>query len=101
MLMQTAALGAWLCFRDRRGLVQVIVAWRVSTLAGFTGALASFCWFTAFALRSAVDVRIVGLVELVYSYLVSRRFFREAVSWREIAGMTLVVGSIVLISVAS
>ena len=100
MFLQTLTLGLWLCVRDRRGLMQVIVEWRVSTLAGFTGALASFCWFTAFALRSAVDVRIVGLVELVYSYLVSRRFFREQVSWREIAGMTLVVGSIVLISLA-
>ena len=100
MLVQTLALGIWLYVRDRRGLQQVIVAWRVSTLAGFMGALASFCWFTAFALRSAVDVRIVGLVELVYSYLVSRRFFREQVAWREIAGMALVVGSIVLISVA-
>ena len=100
MFLQTLLLGSWLYMRDRRGLMQVVVAWRVSTLAGFMGALASFCWFTAFALRSAVDVRIVGLVELVYSYLVSRRFFREHVSWREIAGMGLVVGSIVLISLA-
>jgi drug/metabolite transporter (DMT)-like permease len=100
MFLQTLLLGAWLFIRDRRGLMQVVFEWRVSTLAGFMGALASFCWFTAFALRSAVDVRIVGLVELVYSYGVSRRFFREHVSWREIAGMTLVVGSIVLTSLA-
>ena len=100
MFLQTLLLGVWLYVRDRRGLMQVIVEWRMSTLAGFMGALASFGWFTAFALRSAVDVRIVGLVELVYSYLVSRRFFREQVSWREIAGMGLVVGSIVLISLA-
>jgi drug/metabolite transporter (DMT)-like permease len=100
MFLQTVLLGLWLGVRDRRGLMQVLVAWRVSTLAGFMGALASFGWFTAFALRSAVDVRIVGLVELVYSYMVSRRLFREQVSWREIAGMGLVVGSIVLISLA-
>ena len=98
--LQTLVLGTYLFARDRRGLMQVIVEWRVSTLAGSMGALASFCWFTAFGLRSAVDVRIVGLVELVYSYLVSRRFFREAVSWRELSGMAMVVASILIISFA-
>ena len=99
-LVQTLALGAYLYSRDRSGLMQVIVQWRVSMLAGFMGALASFCWFTAFGMRSAVDVRIVGLIEVVYSYALSRQLFREAVSWREICGMLLVAGSIALISVA-
>ena len=95
---QTLILGSYLLVRDRAGLVQVIVQWRVSTLAGFMGALASLGWLTAFAMRSAVDVRIVGLVEVLYSYALSRRFFKEPVSWREIAGMVLIAAGIVLIS---
>jgi hypothetical protein len=58
--MQTIALGAYLLVRDRDGLRKVIGEWRISTLAGFMGAAASLGWFTAFAMRSAVDVRIVG-----------------------------------------
>ena len=95
---QTLVLGGYLLARDRAGLVQVLVQWRVSTLAGFMGALASLGWLTAFAMRSAVDVRIVGLVEVLYSYALSRRFFKEPVSWREVAGMVLIAAGIVLIS---
>ena len=82
----------------RPGLAEVLAQWRVSLLAGFTGALASTGWFTAFAMRSAVDVRIVGLVEVIYSYFLSRRFFVEPVARREIWGIVLVVAGIVVIS---
>ena len=95
---QTLLLGAYLLHRNRAGLRQVIVQWRVSTLAGFMGALASFCWFTAFAMRSAVDVRIVGLVEVVFSYALTRQFFKESVSGREIGAIGLIVAGIALTS---
>jgi drug/metabolite transporter (DMT)-like permease len=96
--MQTVSLGAYLYLRDRPGLAKVAGEWKVSTAAGLMGALASMGWLTAFAMRSAVDVRIVGLVELVYSYLLSRQLFRERVHVREIMGMALVVAGIVVIS---
>ena len=96
--IQTALLGAYLLARDRGGLVKVMVDWRVSSMAGLAGALASMGWFTAYAMRSAVDVRIVALVEVLYSYAVSRRLFKEHVTWVEIAGMILVVAGIVLVS---
>ena len=53
---------------------------------------------TAFAMRSAVDVRIVGLVEIFYSYVLSKQLFREHVTGREILGMLAVVAGIVLIA---
>jgi drug/metabolite transporter (DMT)-like permease len=96
--LQTLLLGGYLAWRDRARLVEVLVQWRVSTLAGFMGALASMGWLTAFAMRSAVDVRMVGLVEVIYSYALSRRFFVEPVTRREIGGIALVVVGIVLIS---
>jgi len=43
-------------------------------------------------------VRIVGLVEVIYSYAVSRRLFREPVTRLELWGMVLVVLGIVLVS---
>jgi drug/metabolite transporter (DMT)-like permease len=98
--IQTLLLGAWLAARDRRGLVQSLIEWRTSTIAGLAGAIASMAWFTAYAMRSAVDVRIVGLVEMVFSYALSRRFFGENVSRVEVAGIVLVVAGIVVISVA-
>lgn len=97
--IQTALLAAYLAARDRAGLAKVVADWRVSSIAGLAGAAASMGWFTAYAMRSAVDVRIVGLVEVLYSYAVSRRLFKEHVSALEIAGIVLVVLGIVLVSV--
>ncbi len=55
-------------------------------------------WFTAFAMRSAVDVRIVGLAEVFFSYALTRRFFVEPVTAREGWGIVLVVAGIIAIS---
>jgi len=74
-----AALGLW----RPAALGATLRAWRVSMLAGAFGALASFGWFTAFALRNAADVRTLALVEVLYGYLVSRRAFAEHVARRE------------------
>ena len=98
--MQSLLLGGYLMIRDRPGLRKVMVQWRVSTLAGFMGALASFGWLTAFAMRSAVDVRVVGLAEVFFSYAMSRRFFKEQVTHREIVGILLTLAGIVVISTA-
>jgi len=92
--LQTILLGVWLGARDRPGLRKVVAAWRVSVVAGLMGALASGGWLTAFALRNAADVRTVGLVEVFYGYVVSRRLFKERVTPRELAGIVLVAAGI-------
>ncbi len=97
--LQSILLGAYLLLRDRTGLRQVMVQWRLSALAGAMGALASMGWLTAFAMRSAADVRTVGLIEVIYGYAVTRRWFRERVSGRELVGILLVAAGIIVISV--
>ncbi len=87
--LQTLLLGGWLALRDFAAVVKVLGAWRVSLLAGFMGALASGLWFTAFALESAVHVRTLGLVELLFSYIVSQKLFRESLGRSELAGIAL------------
>jgi drug/metabolite transporter (DMT)-like permease len=99
-VIQTVLLGGWLFARDREGLMKVLVNWRESLPGGLAGALASFGWFTAFAMRSAVDVRIVGLIEVFYSYAVSTRLFKEHVRLVEVLGIVFVVIGIVLVSLA-
>jgi drug/metabolite transporter (DMT)-like permease len=62
------------------------------------GAAASAGWFTAFALESAAHVRTLGLVELVFSYAVSLKLFRERLSRRELAGMALIAAGVAAIT---
>ena len=97
-ILQTALLGGWLLVRDPQTVVKVARAWRASLLAGFMGAAASAGWFTAFAIEPAAHVRTLGLVELVFSYAVSRKLFRERLTRRELAGMALLALGVVLIS---
>ena len=66
--------------------------------AGFMGAAASAGWFTAFAIEPAAHVRTLGLVELIFSYVVSLKLFREKLSAMELGGMALIAFGIVVIT---
>jgi len=97
-LIQSAILGAFLTLRDRAALRKMNEKWRLSLLAGATGALASMLWFTGFALTSATDVRTVGLVEVLYGYAVSWWFFKERTTGREAIGIVLLIVGIVVVA---
>lgn len=92
--LQAALLGGWLAWRTPEALRATARAWRVSTIAGAMGALASIGWFTAFALTTAANVRTLGMVEVVFSYLVSRRLMREKLAPAEQGGLALVVAGL-------
>lgn len=97
-LLQTLLLGGWLLLRSPQTVARVLRAWKASLLAGFMGAAASAGWFTAFAIEPAAHVRTLGLIELVFSYAVSLKLFRERLSRRELAGMSLLALGVILIS---
>lgn len=89
--VQSLMLGGWLAWRDRAALRALRAAWRVSTVAGSMGAIASIGWFTAFALTSAANVRTLGMIEVVFSLVVAHRFMQERLTHREKLGLGLVV----------
>jgi drug/metabolite transporter (DMT)-like permease len=92
--LQAVLLVGWLAWRAPEALRATVRAWRVSTVAGALGALASIGWFTAFALTTAANVRTLGMVEVVFSYLVSRRLLREKLAPAEQGGLALVVAGL-------
>jgi len=87
---QSLMLGAWLAWRSPEALRAMATAWRISIVAGGAGAFASICWFTAFALTTAANVRTLGMVEVVFSYIVSHRLLGEKLSRVDQAGLALV-----------
>ena len=92
---QTLLLGGYLAWRNSGAVIEVIRAWRVSLLAGAMGAAGSACWFTAMAMQPVARVRTLGLVELYFSYVVSRRVFRERLGGAELAGLALLAVGLV------
>lgn len=97
-IVQTVLLGGWLLWRNREVVLRVFRAWRASLFAGFMGAAASAGWFTAFTLETAAHVRTLGLIELVFSMAVARRFFREKLTRLELSGICLLAAGIVLVT---
>lgn len=95
--MQTIGLGAWVQWRTQQGLAPLFRAWRVSFVAGSMGAAASIAWFTAYAMQAGGPVRTLGMIEVVFSYLVSRKLLSESLSRPEKVGMGLVLAGLVLI----
>ncbi|MDX3905370.1 MAG: EamA family transporter [Pigmentiphaga sp.] len=101
LAMQTAALVAWQALFRRDVLRGVLAAWRSSLPAGFMGAFASQCWYIGFALTSAANVRTLGLVEVLFAQLASRRLFAQRATARERWGMGLVVLGLLLLLYAT
>jgi drug/metabolite transporter (DMT)-like permease len=95
--LQTALLGGWLAVREPGQLAAVRANWRVASLAGAAGTLASAGWFTAMTLTVAAYVRTLGLVELLFTFAVGRIAFRETPAAREIAGALLLAAGIALL----
>ncbi len=96
--LQSIVLGGWVAWRHPGGLAPVWRAWRVSLIAGSMGAAASMAWFSAYAMQGAAQVRTLGMVEVVFSYLVSRRVLSEPLSWPEKIGMLLMLVGLVLVT---
>ena len=79
------------------GLLVYLLATLWMLLAGSMGAAASLAWFTAYAMQGAAAVRTLGMVEVVFSYIVSRKVFSEKLSLTEKLGMALMMLGLVLI----
>ncbi len=99
--LQTLLLGGYLMWQRRRDLAGLLGAlggaWRLSLVAGGMGALASIGWFTAFAMASAAEVKTLALVEVLFSYAVSRKLFDEKLSRNERLGLLLVSVGLVVV----
>lgn len=75
--MQSAGLIAVLAVFERSSLIAAFTNWKPSMRAGFFGAAASACWFTALAMAPAGPVRAVGVIEMPLAALAGQRLFAE------------------------
>lgn len=97
LAVQTALVSGYMALRDRAKLVEVFRAWRPSLVAGVAGAGASQLWLLAFALQTAAAVRTVGLIEILFSMIVSRRVFAQRMSARELIGVLMMVAGVIVL----
>jgi drug/metabolite transporter (DMT)-like permease len=97
LLIQTVAMGVWLMLRRPDDFRACLRTWRVSSLVGIAGSLASLGWFTAMTIENAAYVRALGQIELVFTFASSYFLFGERTNRLEMSGIALVVGGILLL----
>jgi drug/metabolite transporter (DMT)-like permease len=98
MAVQVTLLGTWLFWRNRNVFIALLRVWRPSMGAGLMGAAASIGWFTAFAIEPAAHVRTLGLVELLFSFVIARRFFKERLAVAELMGVAMLTLALVIVT---
>jgi drug/metabolite transporter (DMT)-like permease len=90
-------MAGYIAVREPRQLAAVLRCWRVALWVGVSGMLASVGWFTAMTIQNAAYVRALGQIELVFTFAASVLVFRERSTLRELAGIALIVGGIVIL----
>jgi len=94
LTVQSALMVLWMLAFNRAALWATFRLWRQSLVAGFLGAFASQFWFFGFALTSAVNVRTLGLVDVLFAQGVQRFAFGQRSTKRQLLGMALVVAGV-------
>ncbi|MEI9887421.1 MAG: EamA family transporter [Rhizomicrobium sp.] len=97
LVIQAAALTAWLAVADPKVLRAILRLWRPSLFAGFMGSASSEFWFLAFALATAASVRTLALIDVLFAQMVSHVLFKQKTTLREAVGIVLLVGGAVLL----
>lgn len=97
LTLQTVLMTGWLLWKDRTSLIATLKNWPASLAIGVAGAVGSIGWFTAMTLQNAAYVRALGQIELVFTFAVSWFWFREQANAKEIAGVLLIIGGLVVL----
>ncbi len=95
--IQAVCFGAYIYVVRREQFIASFSYWRQCYMAGIWAATTSICWFGGFALHSVAPVRAVGQVELLFSIGFSILYFKERVSRVELAAMSLLAVSIIMV----
>ncbi len=96
IVLQIALMLVYLLWREPGEITRVIAAWRPGLVVGFASAAGSAGWFTAMALMTAAYVRMLGMSEMIFTFLMSYLVFREKPSRTEIIGVVVLLAGILL-----
>jgi drug/metabolite transporter (DMT)-like permease len=96
ILLQIALMMIYLVWREPGELRRVAAAWKPGLIVGMASAAGSAGWFTAMALQVAAYVRMLGMTEMIFTFLMSYLVFRERPARTEIIGVAVLIAGILL-----
>ncbi len=96
-LVQTVLMACYMRWKEPGQITAVLRSWRVSSLVGLSGMLASAGWFTAMTIQNAAYVRALGQIELIFTFISSYFIFGERSNRSELIGIFLVTAGILIL----
>lgn len=89
-------LGGWLVVTDRTGLMRIANHQGAGWLLGFLSALGTILWYLATAGSNASYVAAVAQVQVVFSLMLSRYWFKEAIRPLELLGIAAILAGVLM-----
>ena len=99
LIIQTFLISVYLLVYERSEFRKFRNNKLESCLAGLTGFLATLSWFFAFTFIQASFVRALGQVEIFFSFVSSKYFFKEKITKIEIIGIIIFVFGVTMMLV--
>ena len=97
LVIQTVIMTIYILFRARDQISAMGPNWRGCLFVGITSVIGSAGWFTAMTIERAAYVKALGQVELLFTLALSVLFFKEKSTPKELMGLAMVAGSIIVL----
>ena len=97
LIIQTTVLTVYIYFFEKEQFSKLYKNKYESFGAGIAGFFATISWFYAFTLIQSSFVRALGQIEIVFSYISSRFYFREKIKINEIIGVVIFILGILIL----
>lgn len=88
--LQTIMLTLWLLFKEPQTLKALWDHRKMVVAISFFSCIGSIGWFTAMSLETVALVKTLGQVEILFTLIISARWFKNKLSKRETVGLVLV-----------
>lgn len=98
--LQTLMLLAWIGWREPKTLHALYQRPKKTFLISLCSCLGSLGWFTAMSLETVALVKTLGQVEVLFTLLISARFFKDTLAPRDLLGLGLIVAGAVCVVIA-
>tara|TARA_B100000945_G_scaffold100269_1_gene78754 strand:- start:72 stop:968 length:897 start_codon:yes stop_codon:yes gene_type:complete len=97
LVVQSTVLTFYIYFFEKEQFSKLYKNKYESFGAGIAGFFATISWFYAFTLIQSSFVRALGQIEIVFSYISSRFYFREKIKINEIIGVVIFILGILIL----
>lgn len=100
IFLQTLLLLGWILWREPQTLLALWRRPRMVMATSVFSCLGSIGWFSAMSLETVALVKTLGQVEVLFTLLISARWFREALGWQTRLGLILIVAGAAAVMLA-